>query len=318
MALSPEGLELDLSGFHLRIDGAVGAQAQLWVGDGADSTLADPYTNETVRILPAALGVGIERGPAWAGLRIEEGTVHAGGLEAGEARVGLAGGPFRAWIGRSDLPWSLDRDVEIEDQAPSLRPVLSRTVLPLHATGAGLELSPAFATVEAGASWTALSSDAPWLWARARLHPLPRAVIRPQLGGALLRSDSPSLGEQWAWAADLRVESDPAWVSGGYAWARTGSERAEAWVELGGQVPLGPVEPQLVLRGERATGLAEGEDLRWIGLGRVGLGLPAWRLSTYVELLHSVEEGTPAGVLSLDGGADRANDAVSLGLLLRL
>ena len=139
----PPGLHADVAGVHLDAAFALGAQALVYVGDASDVTRYDPVATETVRVVPAAVSVTVTRPlggvDAWAALRMEEGTVHAGGLEAAEARVGVTrGGWLGAWVGRADLPLSFDREYEAEDLTFSVRPLLSRAVLPLHATGAGL------------------------------------------------------------------------------------------------------------------------------------------------------------------------------------
>ena len=63
----------------------------------------------------------------FAEIRVEEGIFHAGALEAGEALVGWSPrNELVLWIGRTDVPVTLDRIREPEDDALSIRPVVSR------------------------------------------------------------------------------------------------------------------------------------------------------------------------------------------------
>jgi hypothetical protein len=325
-----------LAGFDVAVDGALGAEILPYVGDDADVTRFDPFATEAVRVVPAAVGVHLAGpGGVFGALRVEEGVVHAGGLEAAEARVGWAQpkGWIAASLGRGDVPLTRDRDLEVEDLVFSVRPVLSRAFLPLHATGANATFAwPDRAHAELGASWPALTSDAPYLWARLAIHPLgsladaqdaPADGPRVQLAGGIARLDSPSIGQQLLLAGDLSVVWGPVFADAGWIRAADTTTRdewlGEAGVGIGRRT--GP-QVHVAARMEHVTGLEPGEDARWIAAGRVALRLREGHVSVYAEALHSIEVGAAASadedVVVLDDSIERANDSVALGVLLRL
>jgi hypothetical protein len=323
----------DAAGFQISGDAALGAQALPYVGDDADVTRLDPVATETVRVLPAAAALRLDGPDGFYGaLRVEEGVVHAGGLEAAEARVGWRHAWTDGSLGRDDVPLTRDRELEAEDLVFSVRPVLSRDLLPLHATGArAVATWPGErGSLAVGASWPALTSDAPWTWARltvSPLGPLPEEQdARPgspriQLGGAIARMDSPTLGESVLLAGDLSVAWGRVFGDAGWIHAVDGPEEwlAEAGVAIG---PSQGPDVHVAARGERATGLEEGEDARWLASARVALRLHDRRVELYAEGLHSIEQGSATrpgeDVVVLNDSIERSNDLLAFGVLLRL
>lgn len=129
------GLPAPRCGF-VNLIGALGVQAVPYVEQDADLLALDPVQNEGIRVIPAVLSATL-RAPygVEARLRVEEGQVHAGGLELAEAKLGMQHPIAGFWLGRGDLPVSRDRELESEALLYSTRPPLSRTLLPLHANG---------------------------------------------------------------------------------------------------------------------------------------------------------------------------------------
>jgi hypothetical protein len=66
-------------GLEVRTSAVIGVEWLVFVGAEADVTRLDPAATETVRIVPAALGVEVARRAVVARARVEEGQVHAGG-----------------------------------------------------------------------------------------------------------------------------------------------------------------------------------------------------------------------------------------------
>ncbi|MCK6502097.1 hypothetical protein L6R53_01605 [Myxococcota bacterium] len=317
-----------------QVHAALGARWTAAVQDEADLTLLDPVANPQVGLAQSALEVGLSSPVDPQGhvrvqalLRVEEGIVHAGGLEAGEAWVGLDAldQVLAVQLGRDDLPVTRDRLSELEDQPHALRPALSRSALPVHADGAALALAwPRIASARGGLAWQTRTSDAPMQWARLNLSPLGRAEgpLSVELGGAFLRHPSPSLGTSVLWVADGQLRAGPVRVGGGWQrFDRPTGLLQEILAEVGLDLPLvGLHHLALDLRGERVVGLVSGEDARWLGTGRV-----AWAhqadpdVQGYVEALLSREQGTvaTADVQVLDDRIERRNDALALGILTR-
>ncbi len=327
--------------FRLSGEAALGARAWVWVGEDAETTRYDPVATEGVAVVPLALeGEARTARGLFALVRIEEGVIHAGAVEAAEARLGVEapGGWGELWLGRGDLPVTRDRTREPEDLALGLSPVLSRATLPWHAAGAAGGLSwPERASLRAGLAYTAPSSDAPWLWSRLDLHPLGAppaderlrvAAFTADLGAGLATLDSPSLGRTRMLSGDLELRWGPALLAGGYTRVdgedAGGAQTARAAWDLqagAGVLDLGPTTLRVALRAERATGLEEGEDARWLGLGRLSLTDPDAAVEAFVEALLSREQGDGVSegedVVVLGRGVERANDAISVGLRMR-
>lgn len=339
LAAADEG-GLTAGPFALHGEAALGARAWVLVGDEADTTRYDPVATEGVGVSPLALeGLAQTEGGVYALLRLEEGVIHAGAVEAAEARLGWAapGGQGELWLGRGDLPVTRDRGREPEDQALGLAPILSRTLLPWHATGAAGALAwPERATLQAGLAWTTASADAPWTWGRLDLHPLGPVPddervnsVTPTfvLGGGLARLDSPSLGQSLLWTADGELRLGPLLLGGGWTGTEQGegeersSRRAVHAQAGGGLLTVRNITLHAMLRGERATGIEAGEDARWLGAGRLSLSAHEAALEGYAELLLCRErgDGVEAGedVVALGRGVERQNDALSLGLRAR-
>lgn len=322
------------------VHASLGAQWMFWVGDDADLARFDAAPTEAVRMAQSAAELeAVGPGGVAATLRLEEGIFHAGGLEAAEAWVGLLGweGRLGAWIGRNDLPVTRDRQRENDELVMSQRPVLSRTLWPIHPTGAGAGL--AFAdkvSVQGGASYTSLNADAPLWWVRADLTPLGSPPERQDqavqglcflLGGGWLAQESESLGDTLLWTADLELRLGPAELSG--AWvhhevARAGQrdQRGE-WIATAGSrlFRVGSGDLHMQLRGERLINLLPGEDVRWLPMGRVALRLQEGLVQIYSEALLSWEEGTGLisgqDVIDSGRGIERDNHLVSAGMLVR-
>ncbi len=316
--------------FSLDLEGAIGVQAVPYVEKDADLLALDPVNNEGIRVLPAALSAtfgapyGVE-----ARLRVEEGQVHAGGLELAEAKLGIQHPIAGFWLGRGDLPVSRDREIESEGLLYSTRPLLSRALLPLHANGFGGHLSwPERLTVEAGGAWPALSSDAPWWWGRLRLHPLGELperedawVEKPvfQVAGGAAGMDSPSLGRSLLLDVDgsLRYR----WIGLDLGWLRQSGAKTvhEIFVSTSAIcINTDLLALGLGLRGERSWG-SEAEQ-RWIGSSRLyGTLKPAF-LTLYLEAYLPIEDGEAPpqpGVVLLDRSLERANNWGTVGLLFR-
>jgi hypothetical protein len=314
----------------LDLEGALGVQAVPYVEADADLLALDPVNNEGIRVIPAALSAtlrvphGVE-----ARLRVEEGQVHAGGLELAEARLGIQHPIAGFWLGRGDLPVSRDRELESEGLLYSTRPLLSRVVLPLHANGVGGHLSwPGRLTAEAGAAWPALSSDAPWWWGRLRLHPLgelpeweDKRSDTPvfQVAAGIAGMDSPTLGSSLLLDVDGSARLGPVGLDLGWL-RRSGAETVQEILVSASAVVLEKEKfcLGLGLRGERSWG-SETEQ-RWIGSSRLyGSWKPAF-LTLYVEAYLPLEDGEAPlqpGVVLLDRSLERANNWGAVGLLFR-
>lgn len=316
----------------------LGAQAMPLVGDEASTLLGDAVGSEGVRVVPLVGEVGA-RGPlsTFAVVRVEEGLFHAGALEASEARVGFVSskGIGGLWVGRSDLLFSRDRDVEAEDQTFSLRPMLSRLALPLHMSGTGFALAlPERITAEGGLAYATATADAPYRWGRLRVHPLGALPdrtdgfsegLRVQLAGGLVDLQSEALGSERLWAADLTLTAGPLQVSGGAQHEASAGDdpRWSSVVEAGSRVLALPGgDLHLALRGERVVGFDVGDTPRWLGALRLAARDPSGRATLYGEYFLSREPGTGVApgedVVGLPGGAERDNDLLTVGLTLRL
>jgi len=316
----------------------LGAQAMPRVGDESSTLLGDAVSSEGVRVVPLVGEVGA-RGPlsTFAVVRVEDGLFQAGALEASEARVGFVSskGIGGLWVGRSDLLFSRDRDVEAEDQTFSLRPMLSRLALPLHMSGTGFALAvPERITAEGGLAYATATADAPYRWGRLRVHPLGALPdrtdgfsegLRVQLAGGLVDLQSEALGSERLWAADLTLTAGPLQVSGGAQHEASAGEdpRWSSVVEAGSRVLALPGgDLHLALRGERVVGFDVGDTPRWLGALRLAARDPSGRATIYGEYFLSREPGTGlapgADGVGLPGGAERDNDLLTVGLTLRL
>lgn len=322
------------------IHASLGAQWMAWVGDEADLARFDAAPTEAVRMAQSAAELeAVGPGGVAATLRLEEGVFHAGGLEAAEAWVGLIGweGRLGVWIGRNDLPVTRDRQRENDELVLSQRPVLSRTLWPIHPTGAGggLALADKLA-VQGGASYTSLNADAPLWWVRADLTPLGPPPDRQDeavqgvcmlLGGGWLAQRSESLGDTLLWTADLELRIGPAELSG--AWVHHEVSRdalrdqRQEWIAAAGSrlFRVGTGDLHLQVRGERVTNLLPGEAVRWLPMGRLALRLQEGRVQIYSETLLSFEEGSGVlpgeDVVASGRGIERDNHVVSAGMLVR-
>jgi hypothetical protein len=301
------------AGEGVEVSAALGAVWDPWVGEEAALTALDPVATEGVRVVQSALAVEAH-GPvgSHALLRVEEGIFHAGALEAAEAQVGwLAPGGFgEASVGRADIPGTADRDWEPEAQIFAVRPLLSRVLLPNHAAGVGATVAyPDRASLRAGLSYLTATADAPFRWARLRVHPLGPPPEREDAavdGLALTASagwlglDSEAQGELRLLDADLDLR---------WRFVALGGEGV--WVKASSAPP----------RQERVTGVVEGEDARWLLSARLAFRSADARFVPFVEAALSREAGTgvAAGedVVALSRGLERVNDRLSLGARYR-
>lgn len=333
--------DLLLGEFEGWLGASLGVQWLAWVGDEAEQTKLDPVLREGIRAVQGSLDLAL-RGPSWtlAHLRVEEGLVHAGGLEAAEAELGLREPEGRGWfiVGRGDLFVSWDRLREAEGLLFVDRPGISRVYLPLHVdsvrAGGALERLGA---VQAGLSWAAGSADAPYRWVRADLHPLGEPGpyqdshvegLRVRAGGAFLDLDSPTLGGRRLLSADGEVQLAHHTLGGGWQrWEEsplTGAAAVRSGVQvfLGLQVlELGEHAVRLDLQGERAQALVDGEEARLVGQARVAWQPLEAAFTGYVGTRLQREEGSAVApgedLVDLGRGVERANDLVHLGFLAR-
>lgn len=333
--------DLVLGNFEGWLGASLGIQWLARVGEEAEQTKLDPVLREGVRAVQGSLDLAL-RGPSWtlAHLRVEEGLVHAGGLEAAEAELGLREPEGGAWfiVGRGDLFVTWDRLREAEGLLFADRPGISRTLLPLHVNSvrAGAA-SERVGAVQAGLSWAAATSDAPYRWVRADVHPLGEPGLyqdshvegpRVRLGGTFLDLDSPTLGGRRLLGADGEVQLGHHTLGGGWQrWeespllgAATVRSGAQAFVGL--QVlELGPHALRLDLQGERAAALVDGEEARLVGQARVAWQPLEAAFTGYVGARIQREQGSAVSpgedVVDLGRGVERANDVVHLGFLAR-
>jgi hypothetical protein len=326
------------AGEGVEVSAALGAVWDPWVGEEAALTALDPVATEGVRVVQSALAVEAH-GPvgSHALLRVEEGIFHAGALEAAEAQVGwLAPGGFgEASVGRADIPGTADRDWEPEAQIFAVRPLLSRVLLPNHAAGVGATVAyPDRASLRAGLSYLTATADAPFRWARLRVHPLGPPPEREDAavdGLALTASagwlglDSEAQGELRLLDADLDLRWRFVALGGEGVWVKASSAPPrQEWI-LRAQSLLCPLpkgsDLHLALRGERVTGVVEGEDARWLLSARLAFRSADARFVPFVEAALSREAGTgvAAGedVVALSRGLERVNDRLSLGARYR-
>jgi hypothetical protein len=330
------GLHHEVDDWAFDLHAALGAQWVARVGDDSDLARYDAFPTAQVRGAQSALDAHFS-GPAgaWGTVRVEEGIFHAGGLEAGEAWIGLreTGGWIGAWIGRNDLVVTRDRSREAEDLTFSVRPVVSRTLLPQHVDGAALDLAwPERVSARAGVAYATRNADAPTWYGRLSVHPLGPVPDREdarvdgfrfRLGAGGLRMDSEGLGRSTVLAGDLELRWGPVELAG--EWVRHDLDdrrREELLAEAGAALfPVGGGDVHAQARVSRATGLVDGEDARWLPAGRVTWRGAASRVNVYVEALLSREQGRAAAddeaVVVLDDSIERANDSLALGALLR-
>ena len=322
----------DADGWHVELGVALGIRAAVYVGDESDIVQADIATTEGVGIAPLGLGVVASRGPFFGELRIEEGTVHAGGVEAAGARLGVrdSAGIASFSAGRSDVEFTSDRTTEPEDRLFSIRPMLSTALLPLHATGGfGTLAWPDRVELRTAVVFTSITSDAPWMIARADVYPLGELPLRAgagtpgirfDLGGGVAYQNSPSLGETLGWTADATLAAGPVYLSAGWISGVDSAVRSDGYAELAGRLfPEKAISPLAALRGERATGFGE-EDERWLVGGRIQADIRRWHVAPWIEFHHSEETGTgdvPDDVVVLQASAERDNDVLFVGALAR-
>lgn len=328
-------LSVDLAGWHAEFGAALGARGVVFVGDSADVVAFDPFATEGVGVFPAAVEARVERAWAFGELRLEEGTVHAGGIEAAAAFVGarVPGGWGELRAGRDDVRFTADRAIEPEDLLLSVRPALSRAWLPLHATGGSVTLAvPGRASLQAALAFSSFTSDAPYLLVRADLFPLGPLLERPSarvdgfrfdVGGSFAILDSEALGEQRGWTVDATLRYDVASLSVSWTDIRSTGTFTGGSAELGlTLLPRRAVRPLLAARLEYVTGLDSHEDARWIGGARLGATLLAGKLTVYAEGYLPREEGSASGgsddVVVLDDSVERANDTLLVGAQLRI
>lgn len=325
-----------LADWDFEVHATLGAQWVAWVGDDSDLARYDAFPTEQVRGAQSALDAHFF-GPAGAygTIRVEEGIFHAGGLEAGEAWLGLRqeSGWIAAWVGRNDLVVTRDRSRESEDLVFSVRPLVSRTILPLHVDGAALDLAwPDRVSARAGVAYGTRNADAPTWYGRLAVHPLGPLPHRQdervdgfvfQVAGAALRTDSEGLGRSTVLSSDVELRLGPAELAA--EWVRHDLDeqrREELLAEAGSALfPLFDGDVHAQARVSRATGLADGEDARWLPAARVTWRSADARVNVYAEALLSREQGSAAdadeAVVVLDDSIERANDSVAVGALLR-
>lgn len=329
-------MNLAWNDLELTAEAALAAELVPWVGSEAELTRYDPVASPNVRIPYAALGLeAVAPGGVEVAVRVEEGVIHAGGLESAEAHLGWfhPHGWLGISLGRDDLPVSYDRAREPEDLTSTLRPVVARAFLPAHANGATAQLAwPNRMGLWGGVAWANGPADAPWAWARLEVHPwgrLPEAQDAPDsvggaLGAGVALLDSEGLGRQEVLAGDLSLRVRSFGLD--LAAVRHRSEDAahlELWAEAGGRVaPLPVGDLHLSVRGTRLSGLVDGEDTRWVAAPRLAWRSDAYRVEAWVQGQLSREVGTGVApgedVVGLPGGAERANDLVAAGLSARL
>ncbi|MDP6932474.1 MAG: hypothetical protein QGG40_06130 [Myxococcota bacterium] len=311
----------------------LGAQWVGWVGEDAELARLDWIQLPGVRLAQSALEVEVT-GPqgTFAELRVEEGVFHSGALEAGEAVVGWSpADALGIWVGRADVPVTLDRIREPEDDALTIRPVISRAVLPLHAGGLGVDLAwVERAQLHGGLSYGTSSVDAPYLWVRGDLHPLGPVPGRRDLsvekagfstGGSVLHRQSESLGSLLLLSGDVEFRTGPFLAAAGWVRADQDDARMEGWSgELGAGFAEGTQgRVHTHVRYEAASGLEADEDWRHIGTARVAWQSTDLRFTAYLEGSASREDGSvsDSDVVDLGRGIERANDTLGLGGLLR-
>lgn len=312
------------------VDIALGAQVLPYVGDQADLGAGDVVLSEGVRISASALTLEVRHPSGFgAGLRVEEGVVHAGGLESAEATVGWASprGVGELAAGRDDLVVTLDRQYEPEDRGFAWAPALSRIVLPVHANGVfGAAAWPDRGVLRGGAAWTTTTADAPWWFGRLAVHPLGALPDREdgaadgwrlQLGGGAAYLPSASLGDRWLVTADAVIRYRAWAVSGAWVVDHADRDRSEWWVAGFGRLWAWPRgELRLGVRSELVTDLVVGESSRWVGASRLTTSLDCGHVDLWTEGWLSRETPTPAdGVVATP--RDRLNDLVSVGVTWR-
>ena len=311
----------------------LGAQ---WIGlVGEDAALArlDWIQLPGVRMAQSALEVEVS-GPqgTFAEIRVEEGIFHAGALEAGEALVGWSPKEeLVLWIGRTDVPVTLDRVREPEDDALSIRPIVSRILLPLHVGGVGMDLAwSEWAQIRGGISYATASVDRPYGWVRADIHPLGPVPARRDepvdstvfsVGGSVLQRDSESLGWVRFTTGDVEWRSGPFLLSGAWVQTNQDGDITGSWIaELGmGLPPASWGRLHTHMRYESVTGLEPDEERRHIGTGRLSWQTTDLRFTGYLETSISRETGSVASedVVDLGRGIERSNDTLTLGGLMR-
>lgn len=310
------------AGFKVYLHGALGAQAVLHVGEDADLVLHDPLLRRTVRLAGTALDVQIT-GPfgLFGRIRLEEGLFHGGSLDSVEALLGWLAHPgyVGTWLGRGDIRYSRDRDAHAEDHALSIRPTLSRVLLPEHGNGAGVGVAwPGRMSLLGGVSFSSVMADAPHLWARFRMHPLgnlPSDVAGPasgplfQLAAGVVHRPTGSLGELSLLSVDGTFRWRSLSVEVGWT-AQMEPVGRDQWIwEVGSTiVPIpGGSDIHLYARLERTSNLVPGERVRWTVGTRLSWRVLDRRLHAYVELWWPFEQG-----------GERRNETVAVGVLGRL
>ena len=316
------------------VSGALGGRLTVFVGEDASFRKLDGLTSTGARVYPLAL-TGSLQGPrgGYALLRVEEAGAHAGSLEAAEARLGIHTGMLGGWIGSGDIPVTRDRDREMEDRHFMISPMLSRILLPAHASGVSAAGEwPERAGMDLGLSWPTATADAAYRWGRIRLHPLGEVSrdesssddgVLLQLAAGGLWQDSESLGELRLGTVDAEIRyrsvglaaaylttDGPTWTASEivvWAWGRLLSVDAGA---LSGQV-----------RVERVAGVLAGEDARLIGSARLAVHPAQGQIDLFVEGMLSREKGDGVvdgeDVISLGRGIEHENDTLSLGARMR-
>ena len=319
--------------WEVHIKGALGAQGLVYVGDESDVVRYDPALRPTIRLVQSALELEVEAPfGLFAEIRLEDGLIHGGELEATEALIGWMSDPgyFGAWLGRGEVPWSRDRDMESEDHALSIRPTLSRVLVPIHANGFGLGGAwPDRLGLHVGASFRGTTADAPHLWARLRIHPvgaLPAGAATPsqgprfQLAAGVVHRPSESLGTLTLLAVDGTFRWGPLAVDVGWQRQFAPVERDQWTWEVGSTiVPIpGGTDIHLHARLERVTALVEPEDARWTVAARLGWRALDRRLVVYVEMYLPLEQGDAVSsgedVVDLGRGIERRNEVIAMGV----
>lgn len=315
--------------WELHAEGAIGAVVVPYVGPDADVVLLDPVWAAGVLPHPVAARAHLV-GPSdlHASLAVEMSREHFGQLGVGEAVVGWAPAWAAVWGGLADVPVTRDRELHPEDRVAVHEPVLSRHFLPQHMAGVGLGARPGDVVHgRVGVAWASPTADAPWVWSRVAVHPLgplPEREAEPlpgdarvQVAGGAARLDSEALGDEVMLSGGVDVAASRTMGGAEVVYARRDSTGAlEALAYAAQAVPVSSDDRWdmlLYVRGSRATGIVEGEAVRYGLTPRLAFRQLSWNFEVFAEGWLSWEQADSSpGVAVIDGG-ERDNHAAALG-----